>query len=228
MIRIITTTSAMTLLASSATAAVTIDDFSTPFSAQGVEIATGNPVEGLLGALFPGVIDLPTSSAEVSPVGAIGDRQTDMTLNPAATNATLGILNDRVSFSNGSGNSQNAFELSYSNLNEDFSALNNGAFQFEVVSSDLDDRPTPVFLPVTIAANGVAQSVDISAEGIYSIPFSAYTGVDFSSITTIDFSFGTASTDGVDISFADMKAVPAPGAAGLLGLAGLAATRRRR
>lgn len=206
-----------------ASGSIVIDDFSTDLSA---------------GPL--GTFGLPTFSSDTAPLGALGDRTTTLTLNasnPSPQSSTLGILSaggglpNRLSFSNGSQQISNSFSITYDSLTQtDFAASISGPgfFEFEVASSDLDDRTTPVFLDASISVNGVTRTVSVSGEGTYSIGFSDFGGVDFSNVTSVGFAFGTESVDAVDISFANLRATPAPSAAALLGIAGLATTRRRR
>jgi len=213
-------------VAGAASSTIVIDDFSTGFSTS----------SGALG-IVPVVGLLDTTSTEINPSGALGNRTTTISLDPDTTSSTLGIFptDNRLSFSNGSLQTQNSFEIEYDDLSQNnFSSLVGGPriFAFDVVSSDLDDRATPVFLDVEIIVNDVSQTVSVSGEGQYSIAFSEFSGVDFTNVETIKFGFGTENIGAVDIGFGNFNAsiipLPHPAAMAAAGLAGIAVVRRRR
>jgi hypothetical protein len=124
-------------------------------------------------------------------------------------------------------------ELSYDFAGVDLLALGN-AFEFELGSGDfdIDNRPNnPAFLPfeitLTSGSDSASASTLVSDEGMYTIDFSAYSGVDLANITNITIEFGGEVLT-PDLLLGTVRIIPAPGGLAILGMVGLVGGRRRR
>lgn len=167
---------------------------------------------------------------------------TQVTVRAGANPFNGGIGN--LSISTGTA-TQGIFNLTYegsAGLSQDFSGLGSGVFAIDLISGDLDlpgtenDRPVPITLALT-SGLGTADEFTASVTnflveaGTYEFEFADFAGVAFGDVDrislTIDQSAPTLAS--VDFSFGGaFRAVPSPSGAALLGIAGLAATRRRR
>lgn len=159
--------------------------------------------------------------------------------NPIGSRSNAAIYNSSLSHNHGSG-ARSVLELSYGPA-LGFDATN-GFFSLEFVSGDLDssndsfDRPVDLTLSLT-SGDGASHSetVQLLANGqtkfFVSSDFGA-SGVDLLDIDRIDLTFDVGPFTSTDYTVSDFRfttgPVPAPATAGLLGLGGLAAARRRR
>ena len=216
--------------AAAVASSIRVDNFNTTFSAISTVTSTGATFDNMLGPFVPSLLVTPNASFEAADANMIGDRATSVTHDHDATNNTLSVVPGRLGlvFSNGANSGVASFEVTYSNFSADVSAIDDAQFEFTVSSSDLDNRSTPVFLPVTVGLNGIERSVDVSAEGRYALSLDDFSGLDLANINEVTFSFSNGGVFGVDIAFDTLRFVPTPGTVSLLVAASLAPARRRR
>ncbi len=123
-----------------------------------------------------------------------------------------------------------------SSLNSDLSSADR--FEFEM-TGDLDDsmptRPVPVTITMTSGAGTKGEATAsfvqaMLADGLQSFAFSNLPGIDFSDVDSLTFVFDGSSPklQAIDWSIGAISAVPTPGAAALLAIAGPLALRRRQ
>ncbi len=232
---------AATLIATSAAQAQTtlvIDDFSSALG--GVEW-NAVTVDGI--TTFDEITDL-------APGGAIGDRHTwisgfDFQFAGVANNLSMvpddpanGPLAGTLNFGGFDYNLE--FGLDYTpgqgTSAFDLTAGGGNAFSMDVFFTDIPSAPMTI--EVVTGTGAGSMSVDVLLDNLdftpttYLFDFDSFTGtLDFSDVQSISWSFLTVNEFGPDAVFDNFNVVatvPTPGAAALLSLAGLAATRRRR
>lgn len=195
-----------------------IDDFMTGFSAGGGELGTDTGV---------------FTSFEASPANAIGDRTTDVTIDgdPAAGarfSINPSVLGGLQITDIGPGIPDALFTLTYSNFGTQDLTAAGDRFEFTIFSSDLDLGVPGDVLEVFFTIGGETVSLNVIGPGVYEVAFTDFTTADLTSVTELTWGFDTAGLDALDLTIADIRVTPTPGAAAVLGLGGLVVLRRRR
>ena len=108
-------------------------------------------------------------------------------------------------------------------------ASNYGALRVNVTALGAGDAFTLNVIATDTSNNTDTESVVVNATGDYDFNFSAFAGVDFTSIDSLTFRV-VSQNPGDDITLGEIArvVVPEPASAGLLALGGLALLRRRR
>ncbi len=232
----------LVLCAGSAMGALVIDDYSIQIGGTGLDISAGAAGDFLT-----------ANDNGIALAGTTGNRAATLTLTDVLPSLPLGdidlqtfTLNSSVlvdgnyllepgnflNSNSGLGTNGFSIELSYDIPSTNLAA-HGDRFEFEFGSGDfdIDNRSPAVSLPYEIAVTSGtgtdAASVLVSDEGIYSIDFAAYSGVDFSDVTNITMTFGGQVLT-PDFLVGSVSVVPAPASLPALACAGLIATRRRR
>ncbi len=229
------------LFASTASDGLVIDDYSTQIGGTGLDISvagagtsTSATDSGIALAGTSGDRTATLTLSNVLPQLPFGDidLQTISLLNPVLVDGNYNLEPGNFLNSN-SGLGTNGFmiELSYDFSGIDLSLFGD-RFEFEFGSGDfdIDQRNPPVFVPyditVTSGSGSDTAGVMVSDEGIYSIDFAAYSGVDFSDVTNITMNFG-GQVQTPDFLVGPVSVVPEPGTVALLVAGGLMLIRRR-
>ena len=234
---------ALALLTGTASADLALDDYTTQIGGAGLDISLGEAGDFVsatdLGIPLLGTIGDRTTTLTVThvlpqlPFGDI-DAQTFTLTNPVDVDGNYTVQpGNFLNINSGLGLSGFEIELSYDFTGVDLLALGN-AFEFELGSGDfdIDNRPdNPAFLPfeitLTSGSDSASASTLVSDEGMYSIDFSAYSGVDLSNITNVTVTFGGEVVT-PDLLLGTVRVIPAPGGLAMLGVIGLVGGRRRR
>jgi len=220
---------------------IVIDDFSDMLPMQ---VMPGGDVAPVLWVGQVGGVTRSTDLAEQTSLPGVlgGQRDVEFAIESPLHFSTLAIGAGAMFFSSGLGPSGEA-TLSYGNkaaLNADLSLGNNPVMRFELMGDLMGHKPSldrPVDLTITLASDsgplrgGATASVMVTllSNGAYDVPLSLFGGVDLTDVDMIEFHFDATEQNAIDfIVFGPVSIVPAPSAAGLAALAGLAATRRRR
>lgn len=237
------TATTVVLLSKVGSATVIIDDYSTQIGGTGLDLS------GAGAGSSDSAVD-----AGITLAGTTGDRTTTLTLTAVLAALPIGDIDlqtvtlaspflvdgnynlDPGNFLNSnSGLGTNGFtiELVYDNFPSALNLATKGTrFEFGSGDFDIDQRNPAVFLPYEIeveSGTGTdSASVLVSDEGIYTIDFSSYTGVDFSDVTRITMTFG-GQVQTPDFLIGAVAVVPEPGSLLLIGMGvlGLAVSRRR-
>lgn len=80
----------------------------------------------------------------------------------------------------------------------------------------------------TSSVNVTLLAAALSSPADYTIPFSAFTGINWADVDVIRLHFSTNGLASQASSLQGFSIIPAPGAAAILGLGGVLAARRRR
>ena len=210
---------ALTPLAASA-ATISIDDFSTTHGPQ---------------SAAPGTT---SSSTQIAPGGAIGDRTLTATAEAGSTGNTTGLITGPVVDLLGVSNdflSQGSVTVSYDLGGLDISS--SGTNDTIVIGTNSIDLSGGALFSVAI--DGVVSSAGVLAAGILNYSFADFVGANFSSVNTLSFTVDSNGTDAVDASFTfigiddlepNVSPVPLPAGGLLLGsllLGGGFAARRK-
>jgi len=120
------------------------------------------------------------------------------------------------------------FDGGVGELNSDFTANGNRYFVVEIPRAVGSGQLRLDVL--STAGGGAATSQSLSGAGTYYFDMldDGFTDVDFLDIDRVTFRVLTTDGSEVDVGPISVTALPAPGAGALLGLAAVAATRRRR
>ena len=228
---------------STASASVFLDDYSVQFGASGLSIfqqgvgTSRSETNG--GVVIAGTMGTRTATVTLThvlsafPMGTIDmiTRSIDQPTNVDG-NYTLqpGRFLELASSAGTAGFSINLlYTISATNL-----AAHGTRFEFEMGSADFDadnrgSSAAWIPLEITVVSSGgtASSSVLVSDEGLYSIDFASFAGVDFTSVTQIGVNFGGQVVT-PDFALGTIQIVPTPSAAALLALAGVIGARRRR
>ncbi len=232
---------ALAIFTSAASASLVIDDYSTQIGGTGLEleaVGVGASISATdTGIGLAGTVGDRTSTLTVTKTDPVYDFA-DIDLQTRTTTQTLLVdgnytLEPGNFLNSNSGLLLNGFliEVDYAIPSTDLGA-HGDAFEFEFGSGDfdIDNRTTPAFLPyeiTVISGTGTdSASVLVSDEGIYTIPFAAFTGVDFTDVTGIGMSFG-GEVATPDFLVGPMAVVPEPATLALLASGCVLVLRRR-
>ena len=212
-------------------AVVTVDEFTTDQSV----ITTGAASGGVTGA---------------SSIG--GTREVTITndsVTPSLFDSTFNAQNSSASFDSGSGSDGtgvlSTFRLDYDGAADgSFDNMGLGGIDvvdgtndvFEIAANFADGTSNIQIQVWDGASTAISSIIEVSASGVFTIPFTAFGTIDFTNITALSV-FVESGTPAADLNLAYIRAnnsadltIPVPGASILFGtaLASIAASRRGR
>ncbi|WP_224371698.1 hypothetical protein [Hyalangium versicolor] len=136
--------------------------------------------------------------------GVMGEKRTAALIATTPSNlVTTSIFDGSLSYAAGTGKS-GRLVLEYggtTQLNKNLSS--ELAFELEI-NGDMDDSasPRPVLLTVRVGSNGLTRygtaQVSLARDGVYQIPFSRFSGVDFTDVDYISFDFDASAVSSID------------------------------
>lgn len=186
-----------------------IDTFATPLPQQTLP-GTSSPAPLLWVGTVSGSSHTQDAASQSGISGVLGgDRDTTLMATTMSNLVTLSSSTNNgkyaLAYAAGTGSSGHLL-LEYgasSDLNANLSADGSVAFELEV-QGDMDDsipnRPVP--LTVTVASGGgtvqAVATVTIIKDGVYQIPFSSFSGVNFADVDYVSFDFNASAVSAVD------------------------------
>jgi hypothetical protein len=187
-----------------------IDAFSNPFPMTTLPGAS-SPAPMVWTGRLAGSSQPQDSASQDNLAGVLGGHRFAMVEEDTATNllvaASTGPVGNHyeLSYATSTGKS-GVLTLQYGALRDlDADLLSDGALAFELaIEGDMDDgaQPRPVQLTVTVhsgAASAQATRTLVS-DGVYQVPFSAFSGIDFADVDFVMFELDASQVSSVDYS----------------------------